>query len=141
MSYDIELKDPVSKETIEFDVPHQIRGGTYAVGGTTEAWLNVTYNYANWYYKDGVFPKTSDGESLGIRTIYGMSGADSIPVLQNAIDVLNRLDEDLSVAEIREYISKGVTGYWVPTKANAIKPLYQLLAFAKLRPDGVWRGD
>ncbi len=31
--------------------------------------------------------------------------------------------------------------YWTDTAANAIKPLYQLLVFAELRPDGVWAGD
>ncbi|WP_036612689.1 hypothetical protein [Oribacterium sp. P6A1] len=31
--------------------------------------------------------------------------------------------------------------YWTDTAANAIKPLYQLLVFAELRPDGVWDGD
>ncbi len=76
MSYDITLNDPVTKETIELDAPHQIKGGTYAINGTSEAWLNVTYNYARWYYKDGVFP-SKDGESQGIRTIYGMSGAET----------------------------------------------------------------
>lgn len=35
MSYDIRLIDPVTKETINFDTPHQMTGGTYAVGGTT----------------------------------------------------------------------------------------------------------
>ena len=50
MSYDIYLKDPVTQEVIEFDEPHQMKGGMYAVGGTTEAWLNVTYNYAQYYY-------------------------------------------------------------------------------------------
>lgn len=56
MSYDIYLRDRVTKETVNFDTPHQMAGGTYAVGGTTEAWLNITYNYSQWYYKDGVFP-------------------------------------------------------------------------------------
>lgn len=31
--------------------------------------------------------------------------------------------------------------YWKATAANAIKPLYQLIAMAKLRPDCVWNGD
>lgn len=31
--------------------------------------------------------------------------------------------------------------YWASTAANAIKPLYQLLVFAELRPDGIWYGD
>ena len=34
MSYDIELIDPVTKESIELDEPHHMRGGTYALGGT-----------------------------------------------------------------------------------------------------------
>lgn len=84
MSYDIRLIDPVTKETINFDTPHQMTGGTYAVGGTTEAWLNITFNYARWYYKDGVFPDKGEDNS-GIRSIYGMSGSESIPVLEHAI--------------------------------------------------------
>ena len=32
-------------------------------------------------------------------------------------------------------------GYWVATRENAIRPLYQLLAMAQMRPDGVWEGD
>ena len=31
--------------------------------------------------------------------------------------------------------------YWEPTAANAIKPLYQLIALAKMRPDCIWDGD
>lgn len=29
--------------------------------------------------------------------------------------------------------------YWFPSPINAGKPLYQLLVFARARPDGVWR--
>lgn len=140
MSYDISLKDPVTKETIYFDTPHQMRGGSYALGGTTEAWLNITYNYARWYYKDGVFPE-KDGENEGIRTIYGMSGAESICVLQNAINALENMTEDLTAEEIQDYADNHAGGYWTPTRGNAIKPLYQLLAMAKMRSDGIWDGD
>lgn len=136
MSYDISLLDPVSKETIHLDNPHQMNGGTYCVGGTTEAWLNITYNYARWYYKDGVFPNKD-----GIRSIYGMSGADSIPVLENAIKTLEETTEDLTGELAEVYADNGAVGYWMPTRANAIKPLYQLLAMAKMRPDGIWDGD
>ena len=48
MSYDIYLKDTVSGETLQTDQPHQMRGGQYAMGGTREMWLSVTYNYAYW---------------------------------------------------------------------------------------------
>ncbi len=119
MSYDIKLCHPVSNEVIELDSPHQLRGGTCAVGGTVEAWLNVTYNYGSHYYR--VF----DGEE-GIRTIYSMSGAESIPVLKKAIA---QSGDDIS------------DDYWEATEGNAKAALHGLLALAKLRPDGVWRGD
>ena len=120
MSYDISLTDPVTHEVLLLDEPHFIRGGTYAVGGTREMWLNITYNYADVFYRPDVL-----GEK-GIRTIYGMSGADSIPLLQAAIAVLN---DDVS------------DDYWEATEGNAKRALLQLLALAKMRPDGVWDGD
>lgn len=135
MSYDISLRDPVSNEVLEMDSPHMMAGGTYAVGGTTEMWLNVTYNYSRWYYKEYAF-----GEK-GIRSIYGLSGAESIPVLKKAISGLESTDDDLSYEEQKDFVEYGASGYWLPTKENALKPLYQLLAMAQMRPDGVWEGD
>ena len=62
----------------------------------------------------------------GIRTIYGKSGAESIPILEDAISKLgNDVDAD----------------YWKATEGNAKRPLMQLLAMAKMRPDGIWEGD
>lgn len=140
MSYDINLLDPVTKDTIILESTHQIRGGMYAIGGTQKAWLNITYNYADWYYKPGVFPDRGEDRS-GIRTIYGMSGAESIPILKRAIEVLESLTEDITEEERKECEEHGCTGYWMPTRENAIKPLYQLLALAQMRPDGIWEGD
>lgn len=118
MSYDIRLCDPVTGETLETDVPHNIRGGMYAMNGTTELWLNVTYNYAPIYHKHM-------GED-GIRSLYGLTGAQSIPLLQSTIDKLgNDVDRD----------------YWECTEGNAKRALCSLLAFAQMRPDGVWQGD
>lgn len=146
MSYDISLLDPVTKDVIELDKTHMMTGGTYAIGGTREAWLNITYNYSEWYYMEGIFPPTVPDENFhngrgGIRSIYGMSGAESIPVLKHAIKVLEDCKEDISAEEREECKRNGATGYWMPTRRNAIKPLYQLLAFAQMRPDGVWEGD
>ena len=120
MSYDISLKDPVTKETLRVDEPHFMTGGTYQVGGTHELWLNITYNYGQFYRRDDVFG------AEGIRAIYGMTGADSIPVLEKAAAVLG---DDVA------------DDYWEPTEGNAKKPLLQLIAMAKMRPDGVWDGD
>lgn len=135
MSYDISLCDPVTHEPLKTAIPHMMQGGTYAIGGTTEMWLNITWNYGQWYRKEYAF-----GEN-GIRTIYGLSGAESIPVLQKAINGLTQSKENLSEEEIREYIEHEVTGYWLPTRENAIKPLYQLMALAQMRLDGIWEGD
>lgn len=118
MSYDIYLCDPITGQTIILDEPHFMRGGTYSADGTHEMHLNVTYNYAKIYYR-------AIGEK-GIRTIYGMSGASSIPVLQAAIDQLADDKTD---------------SYWEPTEGNAKAALIQLKVLATMRPDGIWKGD
>jgi len=118
MSYDIELVDPVSREVLTLDVPHHMRGGTYCLGGESRAHLNVTYNYSEHFYR-------TLGEK-GIRTIYGMTGAASIPVLEQAAAMLGA-DTD--------------PDYWKPTEGNARRALHQLSALASMRPDGVWEGD
>lgn len=140
MSYDISMMEPVTGEQVYFDAPHQMKGGNYCVGGTTEAWLNITYNYSRWYCKENVFPDNGENRS-GIRSIYGMSGAESIHVLENAIEILENMKENLTEEEIKEYVDGGAGGYWLPTRENAIKPLYQLLAMARMRPDAIWEGD
>mgnify|MGYP001161874989 FL=1 len=119
MSYDIYLKEPISKETIHFEEKHYLTGGTYAMGGTNEAWLNITYNYGEHYYQ------LLDKEK-GIRFIYGMTGAESIPVLKETI---SKLKDDV------------VDDYWKPTEGNAKLALLKLLALAQMRPDGIWDGD
>lgn len=118
MSYDINLCDPVTHDVLELDDTHYMRGGTYAMGGTTSCTLNITYNYGPAFRK-------VLGEK-GIRTIYGMTGAESIPVLEAAAA---RLADD-------------ATGnYWDATEGNVKRALLQLAALAKLRPDGIWDGD
>jgi len=119
MSYYIRLCDPITKETIEFAHRHYLTGGTYVVGGTHEAWLNITYNYSPHYYR-------LIDEDNGIRAIYGMTGAQSIIVLSNAVQ---RLGDDIC------------SNYWEPTEGNAKSALLKLIALAEMRPDGIWDGD
>lgn len=118
MSHDIYLQHPVTRKVLEAEQPHQVAGGTYALGGTTAMHLNVTYNYGEHFYR-------VLGED-GIRSIYGKSGAETIPILEAAIA---QLGDDVS------------EDYWEPTEGNAKAALHGLLAFARLRPDGVWDGD
>ena len=178
MSYDIHLMDPITGETAT--VPgHLMVGGTYKADyhpetGTftpalnTEAELNITYNYGSYYYETY--------KENGIRTIYGMSGVDSIPVLEKMIFcieekykkngewiVSNRKetvyygknDNEVDLCdivfnnaiyerkeEIEIEVSEGDTSdYWLATAANALRPLHQLIALAKMRPDCIWVGD
>ena len=118
MSYDIDLVHPVTKQTLLLDEPHFMRGGAYCPSGTRECSLNITYNYGNIF-------RSVMGEA-GIRSIYGMTGAESVPVLQDAI---SKLDDDVS------------DDYWEATQGNAKSALCGLLALARMRPDGVWDGD
>ena len=119
MSYDIHFKDPKTGEAIEFDERHLIRGGTYAIDGTSRAWLNITYNYAPFYYQ------LIDREN-GIRSLYGKSGAEAIPILEAAI------------AKLGTYRSGY---YWEATPGNAGAALNDLLTLCKMAPHGVLDGD
>ena len=122
MSYDICLRTD-DGSVLELRSKHSIRGGTYVLGGTTAAELNVTYNYSSFFR--AVF-----GEA-GIRTLYGMSAEDSIPVLTAAIAALHgEPDQD----------------YWRCTEGNARQALIDLLCIAAMAvSDGhgsaAWGGD
>lgn len=118
MSWDIDLIDPITRETIVFDFKHHMRGATYKLGGDDNATLNVTYNYSPFYKK--VF-----GEK-GITILYGMTGAEAIPLLNDAISKLN---------------DDATNNYFDPTEGNAKRALCQLRALAQLRPDGIFDGD
>lgn len=115
MSYYLYLFHPVTGEVLHLDSPHQMKGGTYAVGGTTELSMNVTYNYGIHY--DGI------GEN-GLNSIDGLTGAQSLPML---LECASGLGSDTS------------DDYWKATEGNAKLALLQLAAMAQLRPDGVWR--
>jgi hypothetical protein len=118
MSYDIRLVD-AKGECLLAPEKHDITGGTYAMYSTAELWLNVTYNYAPHFYR-------LLGEK-GIRSIYGMTASDSLPILRAAAEQLgDDVDED----------------YWQPTEGNAKAALRNLIALAEMAPDGaVWDGD
>lgn len=117
MSYDIFFKDKKGK-TIAFKEPKDIRGGTYQMGGTTEAWLNITYNYSKHFYgfwKDG------------IRSLYGKT---AIEVIEEIEKVLPKLKDDIS------------NDYWEATDGNVKKSLKNLLELAKSCPkSSIMDGD
>ena len=117
MSYDISLYEPDGTVAIVPD-GHDLRGGTYQMGGCSEAWLNVTYNYSEHFHR-------VLGEK-GVRTIYGMTGRESVPVLEAAIA---QLGDDVS------------SDYWAATEGNAKRALQNLRLLALACPDAKWNGD
>ena len=115
MSYDIALcknEEPVT-------VARHADGGTYALGGTTYAELNVTYNYGKHYYQHL-------DEEKGLRWLYGKTGAETVERLELAVKALG---------------TEQVADYWNPTPGNAGYALNILLGWAKQHPDAVWDGD
>ncbi len=118
MSYDLYLKDPDTGDVCEANEAHDIAGGTYAMGGTRRAEFNVTYNYAKHFYR-------VLGDK-GIRTVYGMTGADSVALLKAGAD---KLGDDRS------------SDYWESTEGNAKQALVNMVRLADMFPNGVWEGD
>lgn len=153
MSYDIYLRDPITNETMELDEPHQMRGGTYAVGGESRAYFNITYNY-------GPILRQVLGPE-GVRAIYGMTGAESLPLLGTAIDHLATEPTAADLAKLAEYkaamaeaefsrslahlrddaLARQIEDYWTPTEPNVRTALLALLALAQACPEGVWDGN
>jgi len=116
MSWDVYVVCSRCKEPIHFDEPHEFKGGTYPIGGTYEATLNITYNYSKHYY-------ATMGEG-GLRGLDGQTVAATMDVLAKAIDAL---DQDVS------------DDYWEPTQGNARLALMQLRSIAeRCPPDSLW---
>lgn len=112
MSHSLDLYKPehtlvVDGETYHFGEEHL--GSVYH---------GVTFNY----YK--ILSRVL-GDS-GITSIYGLTGKQSIPILEQAISQLgNDVNPD----------------YFVATEGNVKKQLQELLEYAKIYPYGIWRGD
>jgi hypothetical protein len=124
MSHDIRIKRK-DGTVVELKERHVITGGTYALGGTTEAWLNITYNY--WRIFHRLF-----GED-GITTIYGMNVKDARTILVGAVARLGDAEPD--------------ENYWKACDGNAKKALAGLIELTDRAlsdyPDDemFWEGD
>lgn len=113
MSYDIRIIN-ANGDHVQLKDRHTLIGGTFALGGTVDAWLNVTYNYADLFYK-------YVDETQGIRAIYGKSVQDADKILAKAIEGIEK-----DHPEVFEDFPPGSEDYWEPTPFNAIKALRNL---------------
>lgn len=126
MSYDINLLDPITKEVIEINDAHFLRGGTYKMGGSKELTLNITYNYSE-ILRQVIQPEDTPSEyKTGIRSLYGMTALETIPILEVAISNLK---------------DNVVNDYWKATEGNVKRALNNLLTMCKMRPDAIIDGD
>lgn len=120
MSYDIYLLDAETQAVLEMPEGQRApNGGTYAMGGSDMAWVNVTYNYAR-HFRNFLHAET------GIRWLYGKKARDTGAVLNAAINAMQDNESD---------------DYWEPTEGNARRALIGLRDMALALPDGVWSGD
>ena len=115
MSYDLGLYYGDKPAELE----RHSEGGTYAIGGTTDAELNITYNYLAHYYKE------LDAEK-GLRWLYGKTGGETVERLEKAVAALGVTRDE---------------NYWNPTEGNAGFALSILAAWAKQHPKAIWSGD
>lgn len=140
---------------------------TFTPALNTDAHLNITYNYGGYYrevYENGIREIYGMQGVDSISVLENMISAISDKYKKNDTwlsakrtkiiyydeegnELENRLvflKQKVAVKEeIMEYeVNEGDTSdYWLVTAANALRPLYQLLALAKMRPDCIWDGD
>lgn len=113
MSYDLRF------DCDDLPFPHYVRGGTYAVNGSNEPAMNITYNYAPYFL-------AVLGQD-GLRGLYGKTAGVIVPILQAAIEELG---------------GPNPTDYWDSTPGNAAAALYDLLFIALVVPhDTILKGD
>jgi hypothetical protein len=110
VSLNDEKGDPLS-------VDSHSEGGTYVLGGTHEASLNITYNYSEYYYK-------WINKEFGLRWLDGQRAWETINALAVAVENLGAKRDD---------------DYWAATEGNAGYAASILLAWAKQHHDGIWR--
>lgn len=172
MSYDISLVHRDGSE-VYLDTPFLPRGGTVPAQvcsttgqlmpcPTTEASINITYNYAKYYYAategDARFLVENEDHTKtngGIRGLYGKTAKEATVMLA---DMIFRIHEAYTLengtwketervdteTEKSYMVSEGDTSnYWTATAANAILPLVQILhmSVACMLQDVVWDGD
>lgn len=117
MSYDICATD-INFNIIKIE-HHNIQGGTFAINGTNEAKLNITFNYNEHFKKVFSFE--------GIHYLHHKNVIDTI---QNLNEAINNLKDDYT------------NYYWDSTEGNAKLALINLRELAlltlKVDTDAIW---
>lgn len=121
MSYWVYLRD-TDGNTLE--IPPHSEGGTHVLGGTTDAELNITYNYSGQFAKVNLdFHENDPIGRHGKTAVHGKRAGDLIPQLRDAVKTLGTERDE---------------NYWNATPGNAGHALSILLGWAELHPDGIF---
>lgn len=102
----------LSKEGKLVEVESHAEGGTYCLGGTVAADLNVTYNYSQFFFQ-------CFGQN-GLNWINGKKAKSVTKLLEKAVRKLGTKRDD---------------NYWKRTPGNAGYALSILLKWAKQHPE------
>jgi hypothetical protein len=114
MGYDIYLVNTKTKKTVK--VPLHREGSTFALGGSEEAKVAITFNYSEFFYEH------IDKEK-GLEWLNGKTGLEVAPKLATAICKLGQTADD---------------NYWKSTPGNAGKSLNVLLKWVFLHPEAIF---
>ena len=117
MSYSVSMKN---EDGSICQVPSHTEGGNIVLGGTTDANMNITYNYSWFYYR-------CLDKDKGLRWLYGKSGHEVTHRVSKAVQELGT--------------NKYAKDYWADTPGNAGAALKVLLDWAVMNPNGVFYGD
>ena len=135
MGYSIHIKNANDGSWVELPQKHNFAGQTYCVGGTTEAWMSITYNYWPLFHK---YIDRGDG----IRFIYGKSLKEADAILNNAIEGIKN-----DSPEVFQEEPPGAGNPWECTPYNVLVALMGLQGIGeqamKAYPDTemIWDGD
>lgn len=113
MSWDISLLDATNTPV---DVERHEEGGTYVMGDTPTAELNITYNYSSHYYR-------ALNAEEGLRWLNDKRAGDVLPQIETAVGLLGT-EQDKN--------------YWKATEGNAGHALAILARWARQYPDAVF---
>ena len=111
MSYDVSL----NRNGHPVTVPRFQEGGTYAVGGSTESSLNITYNYSAVYEQYG----------FSLRDLAEMTARDTLCLLTRILSEIGT--------------SERTDNYWDATPGNAGHALAILIGWAAANLDATWQ--
>ena len=117
MSYWVALQDEDTGKACV--VPLFDDGGTRIAGGSTDAELNITYNYNECYR---LVPELA-GEKFGVDWLQGRRA-------RSAVTMLDHVTRTLGDHTYQDY--------WAPTPGNASRAVAILLAWARLHPEATF---